>query len=606
MIQTNKHRAIAIKALIGGVVLVLILKVIQIQIWDSTYKKKAEATTIDPNIIYPSRGLIHDRNDKLLVYNDPVYDIILTYKNLDTKMDTTKFCQLLGLTKTEFIKNIEKDWSSNLYSKNVPFVFLKKISAKVYATFQEHLHEFPGFSVRQRNVRSYPYKNAAHVLGYLNEVSAKQLQDQNSKYERGDYLGATGIERTYEDLLKGEKGVQYILKDNIGRSVGAYEDGQLDKDPQSGEDLQLTIDIELQKFGEELMANRRGSIVAIEPKTGEILALVSSPTYDPNDLSINKNRGKTYQALSQDSLQPFFNRALSAKYPPGSIFKPILALIALQEELITSQRMITCTGAYHYKIYNWGCHAGPGNRNVTKAIQQSCNTFFYTAYRELIDQYGFNKPEFGLQKLSNYLEEFGLGKNLGIDLPGENSGLNPSSEFYNRLYASENGHWRSTYIISNGIGQGEIELTTLQMANLSATIANRGYFIQPHILKDSNAVGSSEKHLRTDVSIDKEHFEPVIDGMQLAISNGTAPLAYIQGINVCGKTGTSQNSQGEDHSVFFAFAPRVNPEIAIAVYIEHGGAGGSVAAPISSLMIEQYLKNNIDPSRQWIVNRMLK
>ena len=601
-----KDRVSIIKIFFGVIIALLMFKLFQIQIWDKSFKIKADATAIQQKTIYPSRGLIYDRHHELMAFNEPVFDIYFTYNQLNPNQDTARLCRLLQISNKKYNEAIQVNWSSNQYSKNIPTIFLKKVSAKVVSVFQEHLNEYPGFELKVRNIRAYPNFSSAHILGYINEVNKKQIEASNGVYTSGDFLGVTGLEKAYEPELRGKKGIDYILKDNLGRTVSNYQFGSYNVDAVSGKDLYLSIDLDLQRFGEELMHDRIGSIVAIEPKTGDILSMISAPDYDPALLAMNKDRGEAYRKLSRDSLQPFFNRAISAKYPPGSIFKPILALIGLQEKIISVDRYINCSGAYQYKTYSWGCHAGPSISNVVQAIQISCNTFFYQIYRELIDLYGFNKPTYGLDKVHDHLAKFGLGKKLGIDLPGENTGLNPDTEFYNKMYQEEEGRWRSTYLISNGIGQGEIELTTLQMANLATIIANRGYYYTPHLLKSFHSSTGDEvvRYPLHQTEIDQEHFEPVIEGMHRAISTGTAGMARVPGLSVCGKTGTSEN-RGIDHSVFFAFAPRENPKIALAVYIEHGGWGGSVAAPIAGLMIEKYLQDSISPHRQWLLHQMI-
>jgi len=594
-------RSYILPAILGIGATVLLSYAFYLQVVNTSFKTRATSTTIHREIVYPSRGLVYDRNGKLLIYNEPVYDILVTHNQLSDDFDRALLADILQIDSATVEQQLHPDWSSRRYSKNVPYTFLKKVPAKVFNVFQENLHAFPGFSFRLRNVRAYPEPHAAHVLGYIGEVNPDMVSNPSSVYDVGDYHGMTGLESQYEDVLRGIKGANYILKDNIGRSVGFFSDGNLNINPEAGLDLTLSLDIDLQAYGEDLLKGRRGSIVAIEPSSGEILAMVTAPHYDPNILRVDRDRGPAYQALSQDSLQPFFNRSVSAKYPPGSIFKPILSLIALQEDVITADRFITCSGRYTYRVSSWGCHAGPGRRNLSRAIEQSCNSYFYTIYRELVEQYGFSKPEFGLDKMKNYLKGFGLGEPLGIDIPGEESGLNPGAAFYDKLYEHTDGDWRSTYIISNAIGQGEIELTTLQMANLAATLANRGSYYTPHILKDFN---SDELRPRTiekkQVAIDQEHYAPVIEGMRLAARNSTAGLASIPGLQIAGKTGTSQNVHGDDHSVFYAFAPIENPKIAIAVYVENAGWGAAHAAPIASLMIEKYINDQIAPSREWI------
>ncbi|MDX1479022.1 MAG: penicillin-binding transpeptidase domain-containing protein, partial [Saprospiraceae bacterium] len=408
-------------------------------------------------------------------------------------------------------------------------------------------------------------------------------------------------------LLKGRKGISYVLRDNLGREVGRISEGKLDSAAVSGQDLQITLDIALQRYAEQLLANKKGSIVCIEPATGEVLALASAPGYDPAALTIHRNRSAAFAALQQDTLKPFFDRSVMAAYAPGSIFKPVLALIAMQENVLQPNRTIYCDGAYRYRHFSYGCHDHITPYNVSIALQHSCNSYFFQTFRDLVEKEGFNRPARGLTTLNTYLQEFGLDEPLGIDLPHEKGGNVPGPAYYDQLYAGD--AWRSTYIMSLGIGQGELQLTTLQMANLAAIIANRGYYITPHLIRGfvNSTMSLPEAYTEQKfVQIDRQYFEPVIEGMSRAVTGGTAVTAYHPRIEICGKTGTSQNPHGKDHSVFFAFAPRENPQIAIAVYVENAGWGGTVAAPMAALMIEKYLHDQIDPNRAWIENRMLE
>ena len=589
---------------------VLLLKAMQIQLLDTSYQRRAAATAIDVNIKYPSRGLIYDRNMKLLVNNNPMYDLMVTYNQIDPAMDTLKFCELLNIDLETFKANSKKNWKSPRFKKYIPFVFLKKISAETYASFQEYLHEFPGFFIQLRNVRGYPHENAAHVLGYISEVSQRQIDANKGKYSLGDYLGASGLERKYEDFLRGKKGFEYTLKDYLGREVGPYSNGDRDSSAISGHDLISSIDLDLQAFGEKLMRNKKGSIVAIEPTTGEILAMISTPTYDPNLLAIHRDRGEAFNALLLDTInKPFFDRTVMAKYPPGSVFKTIVSLIALQEGLTKPNRYITCNGEYYYNAsLSVGCHDHPSCSSIGRALQHSCNTYYSTLFREIVDMHGFHNPEKGLDIFVDYLQTFGLGDTLGVDIPNESKGNVPTSKYFNYLYPKKKGSWRSPTIISIGIGQGEIQMTTLQIANLAATLANRGHYYVPHLskgFKDNIAEIPPKFKVRKEVPIDQEHFETVIEGMSRVVHSGTGLNARVAGVEVCGKTGTSQNPKGKDHSVFFAFAPRDNPKIAIAVYVEHGGFGSTYAAPISGLMIDKYLNRDIDPSKKYLEERML-
>lgn len=589
--------------------MVLLGKAFYIQVWDKSASRYAEAATFGTNILYPSRGLIFDRNDKLLVNNNAMFDLMFTYSQIDPDMDTLKFCELLNITKEDFKKNTTKNWRSPRYDKRQPTTFLKKISTETFARFQEHLFEFPGFFVQVRNVRSYPYPNAAHLLGYISEVNATQIENSEGKYKSGDYIGASGLESQYEENLRGEKGRELILKDNRGREVGPYRDGRDDESAISGKNLVSSIDIELQSYAEQLMVNKTGSIVAIEPKTGEILTMTSMPTYDPNILTINRDRGEAFDQLQADSLQPFFDRAVMAQYPPGSLFKTVMGLAAMEMGVTTPNRFINCPGFFDNNGRIQRCHHFGPVPNIQTALKHSCNTYFFHLLRNAVDKYGYSNPQAGLDTLANYWEDFGLGQKLGVDYPREKRGNIPTSKTYDRMYPREKGSWRSPTITSIGIGQGEIQLTTLQMANLAAIIANKGWYHKPHLIKGFRENGKErlfEKAEPKKVRIKEEYFQPVIDGMEkVTMEGGTATNAAIPGIAVCGKTGTSQNPQGADHSVFFAFAPKDNPKIAIAVYVEHGVWGTRYAAPIASLMIERYLTGEISPAKKYWETKML-
>ncbi len=603
----SRQRTIQLVFLIGAIL--LLFKAMQLQLFDTSYQAKANATAIDKIVLYPSRGLIYDRNMKLLINNNAMYDLKVTYNRIDPDMDTLKFCNLLGIDRETFEKNLDKDFKSARYKKYAPFIFLKKISAEQYARFQEHLYEFPGFYVQIRNVRGYPHSHGAHVLGYINEVNQTQIDASEGKYARGDYIGASGLELAYEDYLRGSKGVQYVLKDNLGREVGPYKEGALDSSAVSGHDLITSIDLGLQEYGEYLMQGKTGSIVAIEPQTGEILSMISTPTYDPNLLTINRDRGHAYVRLLQDTLKPFFDRTVMAKYPPGSIFKTVMSLAAMQEGVTHPDRYISCSGAYYYRDDVWKCHGHPAPFNLPIALQHSCNTYFFQMLRDVVDKNGFYNPHEGLDTLVQYLHDFGLGNTLGIDIPNESSGNIPTSEYYDYLYPKKKGGWKSPTIISIGIGQGEVQLTTLQIANLAAIIANKGKYYIPHLAKGfKNQTTIIPEKYRTlkQVRVDEQFFEPVIEGMRRVVDSGTGNAARVRGIPVCGKTGTSQNPHGKDHSVFFAFAPQDDPKIAIAVYVENGGFGSTFAAPITGLMIEKYLKGEISPEKVAIEERMNK
>lgn len=580
-------------------------KTAQIQLLDSSYRDKAQTATINKYVLYPSRGLVYDRNETLLTYNQPIYELMATYRQIDPDMDIAAFCEILDISQQEYKKRINKKWGRR-YSKSVPFSFMRRLSAPIYGKLQESLHEFPGFYVQKRNIRGYRDSIASHVLGYISEVSADQIE-KNDIYAPGDYIGSTGLESYYENELRGKKGIKYQLKDNLGRIVGAYKDGSLNKNAESGKDLKISIDAELQKYGELLMHNKLGSIVAIEPATGEILTMLSAPTYNPDQLSISRERGDLFKNINEDPLKPFFNRAVSAKYPPGSLFKPIVGLIAMQEKTWDFNRYVPCSGAYWNVNRFLGCHDHSAAFNMGKAIQFSCNSYFCETFKSIIDKEGFHNPNKGLDLFNSYLYEFGLGRTLDLDFQPEKSGNIPTTKYYDKLYRGRS--WRSPTIVSLGIGQGELQLTTLQMANLASIIANRGYYYTPHLVKDFiNSDEEIDLQYRTprSVRIDSTHFENVIIGMANVTVGGTATWSHIPDIEICGKTGTAQNPHGKDHSIFFAFAPRENPKIAIAVYVENAGDGGAFAAPIASLMIEKYIKKEIRANREYMENYILR
>ncbi|MAT55971.1 MAG: penicillin-binding protein 2 [Saprospirales bacterium] len=612
MNQQLQNRHFNILLLFGIAGLILLLRAMQLQIIDDTFKIKADAVAMSKYTIYPARGLIYDRNGKLLTNNTPVYDLMVIYNQVSPKMDTAKFCRLLGIDKEDFKRRLNKDFKRDIrYSKIKPFVFMSKIPPVVFTRFQESLYEFPGFFAQIRNIRTYPVKNAAHVLGYITEVDDEDIKNSKGVYSLGDYIGASGLEAVYEEELRGIKGTRYVLKDNLGRDIGSFQEGRFDTLPQSGMDLVSSLDIELQAYAEELMQNKKGAVVAIEPSTGEILTFLSSPTYDPNLMVINNERGKHFNQLQTDSLKPLFNRAVMAQYPPGSIFKTAVGMIGMQMGVIQPGTGFPCPGYYANSSSDVRkCRSHPYPSRVAIGLQWSCNSYFFRTFKMIVDKYGYTEPEAGLDTMVNYLHKFGLGHPLGIDFPGEKSGNTPDSKYYDKIYPKERGAWRSPTIISLGIGQGEIELTTVQMANLAAQIANRGYYYIPHFARQfkngETTIPPDEKYTtKIDNGIDKAYVDEVAKGMELVVAEGTARSSQIPGVAMAGKTGTVQNPHGEDHSTFIAFAPADNPKIAIAVYVENAGGGGRYAAPIASLIIEKYLKGEIDDSRKWREQQIL-
>ncbi len=580
--------------------LLFLIRLFYLQLYSEEYILAADNNTRRDITIYPPRGLIYDRNGELIVYNEAVFDLMVVPIQMKA-MDTLAFCKLVGITKEEFISRIRK---AKHYSRRKASFFEKQISKKQTAYIQEQIYNYPGFYVQARTLRKYPYPIAAHVLGYIGEVGRKQLE-KDKFYAQGDYLGISGIERFYEKDLRGKKGVRKLMVDVYNREQGPFHGGKYDIPAQNGKNLYTGIDRKLQEYGESLMQNKIGAIVAIEPSSGEILAMVSSPTYDPNLLT-GRIRSANYRILLNDSLKPLLNRALISSYPPGSTFKLINALIGLQEGVLYPSTRYPCHAGFSYKGLHVGCHNHKSPLDLEESIQHSCNAYYCNVYRSIIDNPKLPNAEAGFRQWRKYVTQMGFGKKTGIDLPSEKAGNIPKPEYYDKYYGK--GHWNAITTISLSIGQGEILATPLQMANQAAFIANRGYYITPHVVaaigrKDSLNRRFMQKHR---VEVEKSFFDVVIDGMEKVVTDGTARLARIDSISVCGKTGTAQNPHGENHSVFIAFAPKENPQIAIAVFVENSGYGGTWAAPISSLMIEKYLKGHISTKRKWLEKRMLE
>ncbi len=551
---------------------------------------------------YPERGYIYDRNGVLLVANQLSYDIMVIPREVKP-LDTLEFCSLLNINKQGFIKSLNK---AKRYSTRIPSTFLAQLSKNDYAYLQEKMYKFKGFYIQKRLLRKYPLNSAPNVLGYISEVN-EDLIKKNPNYQLGELIGTAGVEKTYENILRGTKGVKYIQRDRFNKEIGSYKNEIYDTLPIPGKDLTLTIDSKLQQYGESLMANKRGGIVAIEPSTGEILAMVSTPTYNPN-LMVGRERSKNFTKLYLDTIsRPLLDRGLQAQYPPGSPFKVISALVALQENVIDTNTSIKCFGGYRYGIREEAfmrCHCGTHGSPVqlNKAIYRSCNSYFSNAYRKTIEKYP--TPTDGMNAWSNHVESFGLGNFLNNDLSVGQKGLIPDGNFYKRYYP--NGGWRAATTISNAIGQGEILTTPIQLANMTAIVANKGTYFTPHIVKSIKDKNLDSKFTTLkQTTIDKEHFEPIIEGLFDVFENpnGTAHWSKVKGIEICGKTGTSENPHGQDHSIFIAFAPKDNPKIAIAVFVENGYWGSRWAGPIASLMIEKYL--NGETLKPWEEQRML-
>lgn len=597
------------KLLLAGLTLIIgilfISRLFQLQVLNTTYQRLSDNNAILEISDYPERGFIYDRNGKLLVANQAAYDIMIIPENV-IPFDTLSFCELTGVSKERLIKSLKK---ARRYSKRLPSVIVNQISKETYATLQEQMWKYEGFFIQKKSLRDYRIGFGANVLGYVSEVNNNDLKYDNY-YQQGELIGRQGIEKSYEIELRGEKGKRFLQKDRFNRIIGEYKNKTFDVEPKVAKDINLTLDALLQEYGEYLMQNKRGGIVAIEPSTGEILALVSAPSYDPN-LLVGRNRSKNYRKLAQDTLaKPLFDRGLQALYPPGSPFKTLNALIALQEGVITPETQFKCNkGHFYARGAFMECHCRRGSRNdLLKGIYQSCNTYFANTYKKIINKY--DTPDKGVNQWNSHLKSFGLGNYLGYDLSVGKRGFIPNAAYYNSWY--KEGGWKAPTIISNAIGQGEVLTTPIQLANFTAAIANRGYYYTPHFLRSVSGDSIQQKFLRKNTSIDPEHFEVVIDGMHKVVEKGTARIARIKGIEVCGKTGTAENftkidgvrTQLTDHSIFIAFAPKEDPKIAIAVFIENGYWGGRWAAPIASLMLEQYINKEV--KRSWLEKRMVE
>ncbi|MFO7869512.1 MAG: penicillin-binding protein 2 [Bacteroidales bacterium] len=596
------YRKYIVIALFISVSIIFIGRFFFIQVVDTSYQLDAANNSQRYIVKYPARGLIYDRNGKLIVANEAAYDLMVVPGQV-SQLDTLALINLLKIDKKKFIKNLSKA-ASNSFK---PEAVVKQISAETYINLQENLHRFPGFYVQVRNVRKYPYKSAGILLGYIREVDKTDISN-DSYYKQRDYIGKRGIEQIYEKHLRGEKGGEYQVVDVHGRVKEKLKGGEYDKPSILGKSITTTLDIDLQNYGERLMKNKIGCIVAIQPSTGEVLALVSSPSFDPNIL-VGRGLAKNFNKLISDTLFPLFNRAIQGdRYPPGSTFKVLNALVGLEENIMSQENKISCNMGYRAGGLHVNCHDHPSPVNLTQSIQMSCNTYYCTIFRATLDAQKYGSVTQGYEQWRKHIASFGLGLPLGIDLRGERPGFIPQPSYYNRYYGENK--WKSLTVISLAIGQGEISMTPLQLANTSAAIANRGYYYTPHIVKQLEDTTIDKRFkIRHNTSIDPEHFKPVIDGMHKVIHGGegaTARYISIPGIEMCGKTGTAQNPHGENHSIFMAFAPKENPEIAVAVYVENAGYGSTWAAPIASLIIENYLTDSVHRSRKWIENRMLE
>jgi penicillin-binding protein 2 len=586
-------RKVLLPSLIIVAALLLVIRIFYLQFIDDSFKLKSDNNAIKIKYDYPERGYIYDRNGKLLVANQASYDIMVIPRDVKN-IDTLELCQLLDITKEDFLKRMAK---AKIYSPRLPSVFLPQLNKSEFAAFQEKIRKFEGFYFQKRSLRDYEVDYGANVFGFITQVNEK-LVAKNPYYNSGDLIGRQGVEESYEDILRGIKGVKYFQKDKYNREIGSYKEGRYDTVAVQGEDINLTIDSELQKYGEQLMINKRGGIVAIEPKTGEILALVTAPSYDPSIL-VGRQRSKNYTVLYHDSIaKPLYDRGLLAEYPPGSPFKILTGLVALQEGVVNEHTTFMCHHGFSYARGRFmKCH-GFGPHQLHNGIYNSCNTYFASAYMLTINKYA--KPAYAVDVWSNHIKSFGLGQFMGYDLPTGKKGNIPDSKTYKKIYP--NGGWRSTTIVSNAIGQGEVLMTPIQLANMMATVANEGYYYTPHIIKriEGHKIDKkfTTKHVTT---IDKRYYKPMISGLFDVYNLGTASSLRVDGIDICGKTGTAENfakingkrEQLKDHSIFVAFAPKDNPKIAIAILVENGGFGATIAGPIASLMIEKFLRKKI-------------
>jgi penicillin-binding protein 2 len=592
-------RRYVIAVIFVAVSLIYLMRLFYIQVLNDSYKMSANNNVLRYMTEYPARGLVYDRDGVLLVYNEAAYDLMVTPRQVK-QIDTIDFCETIGITKEQFIKKMKQVKAYSPYKESI---FEKQLSKETYAALQEKLYKFKGFFVQARTLRKYPQEIAAHTLGYVGEVSEK-ITEKNPYYKSGDYIGISGIEKSYEEELRGKKGLKIMMVDVFNRPKGRFKDGMYDTTAISGQNLISSLSAKLQKYGEQLLQNKSGAIVAIDPSTGEILACVSGPSYNPN-LLVGRERTKNYGKLFMDKSLPLFNRALMAYYPPGSTFKLLNGLIGEQEQVTFRETRYPCNRGYPVMGGKPKCHPHPSPMDLPGAVSTSCNSYFCYVFRSIID----NRKKYpnvvaGYNAWRDYVLSFGVGVKIHTDLPQELPGNVPTQKYYDK-YFGKNG-WKSSTIVSLSIGQGELGVTPLQMANIICSIANKGYYYTPHIIKGIGDKKEPRPEYKTKhyTKVEPKYFEPIIDGMQGAVDHGTSTSARLKNIVVCGKTGTAQNPHGKDHSVFVAFAPRDNPKIAVAVLVENGGWGATWAVPIGGLMIEKYLCDSI--SKPDMEKRMLE
>ncbi|MBR3859004.1 MAG: penicillin-binding protein 2 [Bacteroidaceae bacterium] len=585
-----ENRKFVIVGIVLTIVFVFIGRLFSLQILSDDYKKHADSNAFLDKTVYPSRGVMYDRNGKLLVSNQPAYDVMVCMRNVK-ELDTLAFCQSLGITREFFDKRMSDVKNRRInpgYSSYTDQLFLSQLTAEEFAMFQEQLYKFSGFSIQRRSIRQYEYPVAGHIFGDLGEVSKNDIA-KDEYYRRGDYIGKQGIEGYYEKQLRGEKGKEVLLRDAHGRIKGKYMDGAMDVDAIPGRNLTLSLDIELQALAERLLQNKIGSVVAIEPSTGEVLCMASSPTFDPQ-LLVGRKRGENHRMLSKDTQKPLLNRAIMGTYPPGSTFKTSQALTYLQEGIVTPATQFPCALGFRHRGLHVGCHEHSSPIALAPSLATSCNSYYCWGLYRMIGDEKYGSSQAALTRWKDHMVAMGFGYRLGIDLPGEARGFIPNAAFYDKWYGKR---WNGLTIISISIGQGEVTLTPLQIANLGATIANRGYYITPHIVKEvQGEVLDSLYRTPKYTMVEKMHYETVIQGMREAVLNGTCAAANLPDIEVCGKTGTAQN-RGKDHSAFMGFAPMHEPKIAVAVYVENGGFGAVYGVPIGALIMEQYLTGTL-------------
>lgn len=590
------------RLVIGGISILIVviyaIRLFSLQIMSEDYRRTADSNAFLKRVQYPSRGLIYDRNGKLVVYNEVSYDVMIITNEAKNHLDTLAFCDALGITRDQFLERMDeiKDSHKNPgYSRFTQQLFMGQLDKETFLSFRERMFRFPGIYVRKRTIRQYQYPNGAHVLGDVGEVSQNDIDEAEDKYYgRGDYIGKLGVERSYEKYLRGIKGIQIMIRDARGRVKGHYRDGKMDRRAVAGKNITLSIDIELQALAERLMKGKIGSIVAIEPSTGEVLCMASAPSYDPRGM-IGKQRSKTHQELGENPFKPLLNRAIMGQYPPGSTFKPSQALTFLTEGILTPHTPLPCNGGFNHRGLHVGCHGHPSPISLSDALSTSCNGYFCWGLYYMLGKHKYGSLVNATNKWRDYMVSMGFGYKLGIDLPGEKRGMIPNGEYYNSRYRHS---WGALSVISISIGQGEVTLTPLQIANLGATIANRGYYYIPHVVRQiENASIDSIYTERHYTKAAAWAYQWVVRGMRQSALSGTCKALSRLPFSACGKTGTAQN-RGHDHSVFMGFAPMDNPRIAVAVYVENGGFGADFGVPIGALLMEKYINGKLSPDNE--------